>query len=102
MGAGFAVTREEKAGSCGSGAVGAGGGGGDREEADNWGWKWVESAGGGGDARSERHSGSPSVVAERGAITLSRPGPLDGGGVEKRFTSHTCAVFCGPHVIPCW
>lgn len=48
---------------------------------------------GGGDVTSERHSGSPSVVADRGTITL-RAGPVAvGGGVEKRFTSYTRAVF---------
>lgn len=41
----------------------------------------------GGDIKSERHIGSPSVVADRGTITL-RAGPVAvGGGVEKRFTS---------------
>lgn len=48
---------------------------------------------GGGDVTSEHHSGSPSVVADRGTTTLSA-GPVDiGGGVEKRFTSYTRAVF---------
>lgn len=42
---------------------------------------------------SERRRGSPSVVADRGAITL-RVGPVAvGGGVEKRLTSQTRAVF---------
>lgn len=101
LGVGFAVGGEEKVGSCGNGAVGAGGGGGDKGEGAHWGRKGDDSTGG-GDVRSERHSGSPRVVAERGVMILRRPGLLDGvgGGVEKRFTSHTRSVFWGAHTIP--
>ncbi len=42
---------------------------------------------------SERHSGSPSVVADRGTMTLGAGPVAVGGGVEKRFTSYTRAVF---------
>lgn len=42
---------------------------------------------GGGDAIAECHSGSPSVVADLGTITLRARPVVVGGGVENRLTS---------------
>lgn len=52
---------------------------------------------GGGDTTSGRHMGSPSVVAERGAITagLRDAGADIGVGVEKRLMLWTRAALMG-------
>lgn len=47
-----------------------------------------------GEMISDLHSGSPSVVADRGTMIVGE-GPV-GGGVEKRLISYTRGVLMGP------
>lgn len=57
---------------------------------------------GGGEFGADIHTGSASVVADRGAITVV---VIVGTGVEKRLISNALAVFTGTcfvEIKDCW